>query len=366
MIDLQVSREFTKGEALSRGKGLMKLPGMADVHVHLRVPGGEHKEDYFTGSAAAIAGGITQMIAMPNTTPPITTMNSWKKAQLRASKESLSEVNLMAGASVSCLSELEELGRNAIALKLYMDSTYGELRVEGEENLDQIARLWPPDKVLAVHAEGESVRTGIRLAEKFHRRVHFCHVSRADEINWIAQAKGDGQKITCEVTPHHLFLTEDDAKLLGALGDMRPRLGKKSDVAELWKHINSTIDCVASDHAPHTLKEKQDEKNPPPGVPGLESMLPLMLTAVSERRLTMDRLIELLSINPRKIYGLSSIPETWVEVDLESTYTFPDHVLFTKCGWSPFEGFSVKGRICRVVLRGREVYRDGLIKSLAH
>ncbi len=350
---------------MRQGKKLIQLPGMTDVHVHLRVPGGEHKEDYCTGSAAAIAGGITQMIAMPNTIPPLTTLRSWKKAQLRADQESICEVNLMASASINCFSELEGLGKNAIALKLYMDSTYGELLVEGEENLDQISRLWPPEKILAVHAEGESVRTAIRLAEKYQRRIHFCHVSQADEINWIAQAKADGLQVTCEVTPHHLFLTEEDAKRLGALGDMRPRLRKKSDVNELWKHINSTIDCVASDHAPHTLEEKQDKEKAPSGVPGLESTLPLLLTAVSESRLTMDRLVTLLSINPQQIYGLARIPETWVEVDPESTYSFPDHALYTKCGWSPFEGMAVKGRICRVVLRGREVYKDGLVKASA-
>jgi dihydroorotase len=191
--------------------------------------------------------------------------------------------------------------------------------------------------------------------------VHFCHISRKDEIEWIASAKKKGFNITCEVTPHHLFMNENEAKRLGPLGDMRPRLGKQSDVDALWEHINTTIDCVASDHAPHTLLEKQNSINPPPGVPGLESTLPLMLNAAAEGRLSYERLVELLAINPRRIYGLPKQIETWVEIDPQASYIFPDHVLYTKCGWSPFSGYPIKGQIRKVVLRGKEVYTDGII-----
>ena len=270
---------------------LMKFPGLADVHVHLRVPGGEQKEDYRTGSAAALAGGFTTLMAMPNTNPAITTAEGWQAAQRQAATESLCDVALFMGVSMSSIENLPELGKFAPALKLYMDLTFGDLRIEGMENLERIAELWPRDKVLALHAEGESVRVGLKLAEKFHRRMHFCHISRKDEIEWIAEAKGRGLPVTCEVTPHHLFLTEADAVRLGSLGDMRPRLASQSDVDALWSHINTTIDCVASDHAPHTLAEKQASQNPPPGVPGLESTLPLLLTAAAEGRISYERIV---------------------------------------------------------------------------
>ena len=341
--------------------GLLVLPGMADVHVHLRIPGGEHKEDYRTGSAAALAGGITSLMAMPNTAPPIITLEDWQTARKRANDESLCDVALFAGASITYIESLPELGRHAPALKLYMDLTYGKLRVDGMDNLIRIARLWPREKVLALHAEGASVKTGLDLAAKYHRRVHFCHISRKEEIEWIAEAKKQGLPVTCEVTPHHLFLNEADAKQLGPLGDMRPRLASQNDVDALWAHINTTIDCVASDHAPHTLAEKQNSENPPPGVPGLESTLPLLLTAVTEGRLSYERLIALLAVNPRRIYGLQGQPDTWVEVDPQASYTFPDHSLYTKCGWSPFSGFTIKGRIRKVVLRGKEVVEDGIV-----
>lgn len=339
----------------------MVLPGMADVHVHLRVPGGEHKEDYRTGSAAALAGGITSLMAMPNTTPPIITLEDWQTAQKKANEESLCDVALFAGASVTFLESLPELSRYAPALKLYMDLTYGELRVDGLDNLARIAQLWPREKVLALHTEGDSVKTGLDLAKKYHRRVHFCHISRKEEIEWIAAAKNQGLLVTCEVTPHHLFLNESDAKRLGPLGDMRPRLAKQSDLDALWAHINTTIDCVASDHAPHTLAEKQNSENPPPGVPGLESTLPLLLTAAAEGRLSYERLVALLAVNPRRIYGLPEQPETWIEVDPKACYVFPEHSLYTKCGWSPFSGFPVQGRIRKVVLRGKDAVKDGVV-----
>jgi carbamoyl-phosphate synthase/aspartate carbamoyltransferase/dihydroorotase len=339
----------------------MKFPGLADVHVHLRVPGGEQKEDYRTGSAAALAGGFTTLMAMPNTNPAITTADGWRAAQKQADHESLCDVMLFMGVSMASIETLPELGKVAPALKLYMDLTFGDLRIDGMENLQRIADLWPSEKVLALHAEGESVRTGLKLAEKFRRRMHFCHISRKVEIEWIAEAKRRGLPVTCEVTPHHLFLNEADALRLGALGDMRPRLASQNDVDALWAHINTTIDCVASDHAPHTLAEKQASQNPPPGVPGLESTLPLLLNAAAERRISYERITELLSTNPRQIYSLPAQPDTWVEIDADESYEFPDHQLYTKCAWSPFSGTYIKGKVIRVVLKGKELVRNGIV-----
>ena len=347
----------------SKSGNLMVLPGMADVHVHLRVPGGEQKEDFRTGSAAALAGGITALMAMPNTMPPIITLEDWQAAQKQAREESLCDVDMFAGASIRNISQLPEIGLYVRALKLYMDLTFGELRIAEMPHLENVFRLWPAEKVLALHAEGDSVRIGLDLAEKFNRRVHFCHISRKDEIEWIAAAKSRGLRVTCEVTPHHLFLNENDARRLGPLGDMRPRLARQSDVDALWAHVNTTIDCVASDHAPHTLIEKQSGENSPPGVPGLESTLPLLLTAAAEGRITYERLTELFADNPRRIYGLPVQPQTYVEVDTHARDTFPAHNLYTKCGWSPFSGYLVTGRIQKVVLRGKEVVSNGIVNQ---
>jgi dihydroorotase-like cyclic amidohydrolase len=338
----------------------MRLPGLIDVHVHLRVPGGEHKEDFHNATAAALAGGFTTVLGIPNTQPPLVTLSEWCIAQQTAARHSLCDVFLYAGASATHLAELPALAEQAPALKLYMDETYGDLKVQDLHSLSEVFKAWPPGKVLAVHAEEGSVLIAIALATIYNRPVHICHVSRRTEIELIAQAKARGLPITCEVTPHHLFLTRLDVERLGSLGMMRPSLGDQTDVDALWAHINSTIDIIASDHAPHTLAEKQSA-NPPSGVPGLESTLPLMLTAVSQGRLSMHRLQQLLYDNPRQIFSLPEQPDTWVEIDPDACYIFPDHPLYTKCDWSPFTGMEMKGRVTRVVLRGKEVLKDGVV-----
>jgi dihydroorotase len=340
---------------------IVRLPGLVDVHVHLRVPGGEHKEDFRSGTAAALAGGFTRVLAMPNTKPPLLDSAIWRQVQEQARRESLCEVDMYCGATTASMGNLPELVGRAAALKVYLDPTYGNLKVDGVDELRRIALAWPREKVIAVHAEGESIRQALALAGELRRPFHFCHVSRKEEIEWIAAAKAQGLPVTCEVTPHHLFLTQADARRLGALGDMRPRLAEQRDVDALWAHITSTVDVLATDHAPHTLAEKADPLNPPPGVPGLESALPLMLTAVSEGRLSLERLTALMHTNPRRIFNLPEQPDTWVEVDLDEAYRFPDHPLYTKCGWSPFEGMYMRGRVKRVTLRGREVARDGIV-----
>lgn len=339
---------------------LTRLPGLADIHVHLRVPGGEHKEDFFTGTAAAIAGGFTTVLAMPNTTPPIATRETLRAIQQQAQTEALCDVHFFAGASPDHLDELPTLAQEAIGLKIYADQTYGPLRITDPATLRACFRAWPSDKIIAMHAEGHTVALGIALATAYKQRTHFCHVSRADEIALIADAKARGLPVTCEVTPHHLFLTESDAARLGPWGDMRPRLAKQADVDALWAHIDTTIDCIATDHAPHTREEKLGPAAPP-GVPGLETALPLMLTAVAEGRLTLERLVTLMAHNPRRIFGLPEQPETWIEVDLDAAYTLSDTGLHTKCGWSPFSGMAVRGKVERVQLRGTLIFEDGAL-----
>ncbi|MBN1247107.1 MAG: amidohydrolase family protein [Anaerolineae bacterium] len=339
---------------------IVRLPGLADVHVHLRVPGGEHKEDVRSGTAAALAGGFTTILAMPNTHPPLVTLAGYRAAQRHVEERALCDVHHFAGASSAHTDQLPALGREAVGLKVYMDQTYGPLRVDDLASLLACVRAWPRDKVIAFHAEGRSLAMAIGLAAAFRRPVHICHVSGKSEIELIARAKEQGLPVTCEVTPHHLFLTEADAARLGPLGDMRPRLGTQADVDALWAHLNTTIDCVATDHAPHTLTEKHGA-DAPPGVPGLETALPLMLTAVSEGRLSMPRLVALMDTNPRRIFGLPRQPETWIEVDLGRTYTVTNERLHTKCGWSPFSGMDVVGCVRCVQLRGQVVYQEGEI-----
>jgi carbamoyl-phosphate synthase/aspartate carbamoyltransferase/dihydroorotase len=218
-------------------------------------------------------------------------------------------------------------------------------------------RRWPG--VVAVHAEGWHLAAAIGLAQLLNRRLHCCHVSRKVEIELIRQAKEQGAPVTCEATPHHLFLTEADAQRLGPLGSMKPTLGTAADRDALWDNLD-VLDCVASDHAPHTLEEKASDA-PPPGVPGLETTLPLMLTAVREERLSLERLVELLYAGPRRVYGLDGQPNTYIEVALGERHVLGQCPLHTKCGWTPFAGVTAYGRLQTVTLRGTTVYANGQI-----
>ncbi|HXV98670.1 MAG TPA: amidohydrolase family protein, partial [Anaerolineae bacterium] len=193
----------------------LTLPGLADVHTHLRVPGGEYKEDFTTGTAAALAGGITTLLAMPNTTPPLTTPDILRETRQKAQHAICCDVGLFAGASPPEIELLPQLALYTVALKIYLNETFGRLRVEDLPTLLACFQLWPGRKLIAMHAEGPSVAVGIGLAAAFRRPVHFCHVSRKAEIELIAAAKRRGLPVTCEVTPHHLFLTEADTARLG-------------------------------------------------------------------------------------------------------------------------------------------------------
>jgi carbamoyl-phosphate synthase/aspartate carbamoyltransferase/dihydroorotase len=203
------------------------------------------------------------------------------------------------------------------------------------------------------------------VANLFNRPVHICHVSRREEILMIRAAKEKGYPVTCEVGPHHLFLSTDDFDTLSQNGkypgrkEVRPRLATPEDQQALWDNLEF-IDCFATDHAPHLLSEK-DSDNPPPGFPGVDTALPLYLAALHSGRLTLDDMITRMYTNPRRIFDLPEQPDTWVEVDPEAEYTIQAAESPSKCGWTPFEGWRVKGRVERVTLRGQTVYENGKI-----
>ncbi len=297
---------------------------------------------------------------MPNTKPPLVTPDDFRSIQAQVDADALCDVYHFAGASPDHLDALPELSREAAGLKIYLDQTFGPLRITDLDTLLGCFRLWPGRTPIAMHAEGPNVALGIGLSAAFDKPVHFCHISRKDEIELIAQAKTRGLRVTCEVAPHHLFLSKNDLPRLGALGDMRPRLASPEDVAALWARINTTVDCIATDHAPHTLEEKRSD-TPPPGVPGLETALPLMLTAVHEGRLTLERLTYLMSTQPREIFGLPEQADTWIEVDTDAEYTLSNDGLYTRCGWTPFDGMRVRGKLQRVTLRDKLVFEDGIL-----
>jgi carbamoyl-phosphate synthase/aspartate carbamoyltransferase/dihydroorotase len=333
---------------------LLTLPGLIDAHVHLRTPGQTHKEDLDTGTRAALAGGFTHLLDMPNTTPPIVDRRTLahKLAQIAALAHC--DVGQFVGGTSHNAGSAPELAERAVGLKLYLGETHGPLLLTDFARAVAHVRHWPG--TIAIHAAGWQLAAMIGLAQLYDRALHVCHVARASEIALIRRAKARGAPVTCEVTPHHLFLSEADARRLGPLGDMRPTLGSETDRQALWDNLD-VVDCIASDHAPHTRQEKGGA-DPPPGVPGLETTLPLLLTAVHEERLPMEHVVSLLYDGPRRIYGLPAQPDTTVEVDPDATYTISEARLQTKCGWSPFTGMRVRGRVRQVTLRGSLAYED--------
>jgi len=343
----------------------VRLPGLVDVHIHMREPGGEHKEDWETGTKAALAGGITTICAMPNTNPAIVGESELEVVESLSAVKAHCDYGLFVGANSSNSNGISRLANRACGLKMYLNNTYGPLLLENTSDWANHIRNWPTDqRPLCVHAEGQTLSAVLHIANMYQKRIHVCHVARREEIELIRISKEMGMKVTCEVAPHHLFMDQDDLVRLGSCGGVKPPLMTGDDQQALWDNMD-VIDCFATDHAPHTVEEKNQEPVPP-GFPGLETALPLLLTAVKEGRLTLDQLVEKYHTNPIRIFHLENVIDnenTYIEVDLDREWVIPTKPRFSKAGWTPFAGRKVCGMVRRVVLRGKVVYVDGEILS---
>jgi len=334
---------------------IIKLPGLIDPHVHLRDPGQTEKEDFFSGTSAALAGGFTTVLDMPNNKIPITTSERLDEKVKTAKEKIVCDIGFYFGSLGDNLDEFKKVKDKVKGLKLYLNETTGNFLID-KQKLQKIFEIWDGSPIL-LHAEDDAVEFVIQTVKKTGKRAHFCHISTASDLKQIMNAKGEGLPLSCGVTPHHMFLTEHDTKKLGAFGKMKPYLKSKTDVEFLWKNLNY-IDVVESDHAPHTLDEKRGP-NAPFGVPGLETTLPLLLTAVSEQRLTTEDIVRLCHSNPSKIFNIPSDQKTYIEVDPNSSFTIHNSKLHTKCKWSPFDGWKVKGKVERVFIRGKKMFENG-------
>jgi carbamoyl-phosphate synthase/aspartate carbamoyltransferase/dihydroorotase len=341
---------------------IIKFPGLIDPHVHLREPGGTHKEDWDTGTTAALAGGFTTVLAMPNTKPAVTDEESLQMALTAANTKARCDYAHFLGAGPDNMDFLTQLGPRSAGLKMYLDQTYGPLRLDDMTLWMDHFKRWPNGLPIVVHAESRTMAAVILMAKVYDRPLHLAHVSLREEILLIRAAKEKRIKITCEVAPHHLFLTKEDVPSIGAgRSEVRPRLASQADQDALWANL-AVIDIFATDHAPHTLEEK-DGENPPPGFPGLETALPLFLTAVNEGRLTLDDLVQRMVTKPRQLFMIPEQHETWVEVDTNEGWEIHAANHFSRCGWTPFEGWKVRGRVKQVRLRGREVFHDQQVSA---
>lgn len=379
------------------GEGLIALPGLIDPHVHFRIPGGEHKEDWDHGVRAAIAGGVTTVFDMPNTTPPLTTQKRLeKKAELVGEKDI--DYRFWFGATNRNIHEIKKVARDPriIGVKVYMGSTTGSLLVTDERVLGKIFSVCAEyNLVVGVHAEDETVmrlhrysmrRTpeledhcfirhtlaevtavdkALRLQEKTRCRLYFCHLSTPEAVELVSRAKERGATVYAEVCPHHLWLSEE--RLLGAgpsknFYKMNPPLRSKKQMEKLRQYVcDGLVDTIGSDHAPHTRKEKMRENydDIPSGVPGVETTFSLIFQFVSEGKMSIDRFVRLTSTNAAEIFGLGHKGKIEVGYDADIVLADPNREvqfrhqdMATKCGWTPYICMSAMGYIKFVIARG--------------
>jgi len=392
-------KEIRKGV---RGKivnlrGKIVLPGLIDVHVHFRDPGAAHKENFRTGSQAALNGGVTTVFDQANTTPQVTDAGRMKDKIKRAKRSCMVNFNVNAGVGSRNVGKLAELRKHTKVFgEIFMSESVGDLIVANTADLyhalSEIERL---RGLPTIHAENQEIndyfkkklshksdwethcdaRPPVSEVEAVSRalalnpgRMHFCHISTARALSLIKNARSRAHRVTCEVTPHHLFLSRDQMKDLAWRGKMFPPLRSLSDVRGLWEGVHDgTVDMIATDHAPHLMKEKkQDVWTAPGGVPGLETMLPLLLSEVNRDRLSIARLVELTSETPARIFGLvgkgmitKGYDADLTVVDLDKEWRVKSDDLYTKCGWSPWEGKRLKGRPVMTILNGEIAMKDG-------
>ncbi len=377
-------RKIGKVETSLDAKGLLLFPGLIDPHVHLRDPGSPHKEDFFTGTCAALAGGFTTVMDMPEySSPPTITQKALREKEELASRKAVCDFHIRMGASGNNFEEIRKA--SPTSLKFFTAETNSPLTITDYSVISRHFSEFPRAKPICVHAEDQGVidtlskkysdypRIRGPLASAFalakilalqketNRRVHICHISTGLELELLKDA---GKGVTWETTPHHLFMDTRDYSRLGAFAKTNPPLRSPQDRAALWKNLDR-LEMIGTDHAPHT-KEEKESGSPPSGIPGLETAFPLLLDACLKGKMRISRLSELCSRNPAKAFNLKSKGELalgfdadFVLVNPNETTTIRGDSLFTKCKWSPFEGRKLKGRIKRVFLRGTEVYRDG-------
>ncbi len=315
---------------------LQRFPGLIDIHVHLRDPGQTHKEDFTTGSRAAIKGGFTFLCDMPNNSTPTVGIDRLKEKIELSQKKAICDIGFHYGTEGKNLESFPEAWNNphVFGLKIYCNHTTGDLLVEDETKIDKIFSSWNSEKPILVHAEGDKLPLCLALAKHYSRRLHVCHVSELSGIDLIRNAP---DTVTAGVTPHHLFLT--DVVVKPAITDAQEAL---------WEAlVDGTIDIVESDHAPHTKEEKEKGAY---GVPGLETTVGLLLKKDKK-----SPLATWLYENPKKIFHIPNQEDTYIELDPDKPWIVGVGGYETKCGWSPFDGQELYGKVESVILRGKKV-----------
>ena len=382
--------------------GLHVLPGAIDSQVHFREPGGEAKEDLASGSEAAVMGGITAVFEMPNTWPPTTDAAALEDKLKRAKGRMYCDHAFYVGGTAENAQGLAELERQAgcAGVKVFMGSSTGTLLVAGDEALREV--LSHGNRRVAIHAEDETrleqrqhlaepgkvethpvwrdeevaflaTKRVVKLARETGRRIHVLHVTTSQELALLAQAKDIA---TIEVTPQHLTLTAPECyRLHNTFAQMNPPIRGARHREAIWRAVSDGVaDVVGSDHAPHTIEEKQRTyPESPAGLPGVQTLMPLLLHHLAEGRLSLERLVDLVAHGPARIFGLSDKGRLEIGrhadftiVDLDHIWTISGAWLRSRAGWSPFEDMTIKGKVKGTIIRGvRVMWEDEILGAPA-
>lgn len=376
-------------------KNSLVIPGLVDPHVHLRDEEKSYKEDFYTGTAAAAAGGFTTVLDMPNNKPLTHTAEKLKNRMKIAQNRIIVNVGFYSEFSKD-LDEIPKIiNQGAIAFKLFMARQIGGLNIDNNEQIKKtLTRIRDLNSILAVHAEDKdlliknksklknknkddlraffkahseeveyvAIKRVLKLNKEIDAHVHFCHVTTKAGLNLIIEAKKSGSKITCEVTPNHLFLSMNDLNHYGSLIIMMPPLRNKTNVNALWDAIRSgRVDIIGSDHAPHTKEEKIGANiwDVKVGLPGLETTLPLLLTMVNKRKITIGDVVTLLSEKPSLIFRLSDLGyiqqgknADFTVIDLKKKYKVDVSTFQSKAKYSPYNGWKVQGKPTKTIVNG--------------
>ena len=392
--------ESNSADAVLDVPGLVILPGVIDTHVHFREPGSEPKEDIESGSRSAALGGVTAVFEMPNTRPPTVDQATFEDKLRRAKGRSWCDYAFFVGAAHGNLDRLGELERQpgCAGVKLFMGSSTGDLLVadtesvrrtlqngfrrvavhsEDEERLVKRRALLEDRPDVSMHpfwrdAEAAVLNTErlLRLARETGRRVHVLHVTTAGEVDLLARHK---DVATAEVTPQHLTLEAPHCyRRLGTLAQMNPPIRDERHRLGLWRGLESGLfDTIGSDHAPHTRQEKAEPyPRSPSGMPGVQTLLPVMLDHVAAGRLSLERLVDLTSAGPARVFGIArkgriarGYDADFTIVDLGTRRRIRESWIASRCGWSPFAGREITGWPIHTVIGGRIVMRDGRLEG---
>ncbi|MDE2302026.1 MAG: dihydroorotase [Sphingomonadales bacterium] len=406
-VALREGRILALGSSLLSGArridctGLDLLPGVIDSQVHFREPGLEHKEDLESGSRAAVMGGVTAVFEMPNTHPNTDTADRVADKLVRADRRMWCDHAFYVGATAENAADLAELERipGTAGVKIFMGASTGSLLVAEDEPLARV--LASGVRRVAIHAEDEprmqarrdqriagdpsshpvwrddesamlATRRILRLARAARRPIHILHVTTPAELELIARNRDIA---SCEVTPQHLTLAGEDAyPRLGSFAQMNPPIRSAAHRDGLWHWLRQGVpDVLGSDHAPHTREEKaKPYPDSPSGMPGVQTLLPLMLDHVAKGHLSLARLIDLTSAGVQRIFGLQAkgriavgYDADFTVVDRKGRFTITEDWLESRCGWSPFTGMELSGRVVGTIIRGQQVMWEGQLANEA-